>query len=127
MFQGCVKRKTLIKQGRRPAVSTWQRYWLQIWGSSLVFFQPKTLTKGLDRRDFRTDPTKFKSIAGWLVMVADNSEDNLSFQLTDPVHKDVYRFRAPTPELARAWVHNLSLSVRGRSEEILPANLISFE
>ena len=60
-------------------------------------------------------------------MVADSTDDNLSFQLTDPVKKDVYRFRAPTPELARTWVQLLSLSVRGRSEESLPTNLISFE
>ena len=42
-LQGCVQRKTLLKDGRRPLVSSWQRYWLQLWGCSLVFFQPKTL------------------------------------------------------------------------------------
>ena len=43
LLQGCVQRKTLLKDGRRPLVSSWQRYWLQLWGCSLVFFQPKTL------------------------------------------------------------------------------------
>ncbi|TRY63702.1 hypothetical protein TCAL_03611 [Tigriopus californicus] len=126
-FQGCVKRKTLIKEGRRPTVSSWQRYWLQIWESALVFFLPKTLTKGTERKDFRSEPYKFKSILGWIVMVADTTTDNLSFQLTDPFQKSVYRFRAPTPELARTWVHCLHMSTKGIDPEGTPKNLITFE
>ena len=41
-FQGCVRRKTMLKDGRKPAVASWQRYWLQIWANSLVYFPPKT-------------------------------------------------------------------------------------
>lgn len=41
-FQGCVRRKTLLKDGRKPAVASWQRYWLQIWANSLVYFPPKS-------------------------------------------------------------------------------------
>ena len=108
-------------------MSAWQRYWLQLWGSSLVFFTPKTLTKGLERRDYRSEPNKYQSVVGWLVMVADSSLDNLSFQLTDPVRKNVYRFRAPTPELAKAWVQCLHHGVRGKNIDVLPTNLITFE
>ena len=83
-----MKRKTLIKDGRRPTVSTWQRYWLQLWGSSLVYFSPKTLAKGVDRRDFKTEPCKFKTVLNWIVMVADNPEE-MSFQITDKLHRNV--------------------------------------
>lgn len=41
-FQGCVRRKTVLKDGRKPAVASWQRYWLQIWANSLVYFPPKS-------------------------------------------------------------------------------------
>lgn len=41
-FQGCVRRKTVMKDGRKPAVASWQRYWLQIWANSLVYFPPKS-------------------------------------------------------------------------------------
>lgn len=41
-FQGCVHRKTLLKDGRKPAVASWQRYWLQVWAKNLVYFSPKT-------------------------------------------------------------------------------------
>lgn len=41
-FQGCVRRKTVLKDGKKPAVASWQRYWLQIWANSLVYFPPKS-------------------------------------------------------------------------------------
>lgn len=41
-FQGCVRRKTVLKDGRKPTVASWQRYWLQIWANSLVYFPPKS-------------------------------------------------------------------------------------
>lgn len=41
-YQGCIRRKTLLKEGRKPAVASWQRYWLQVWANHLVFFPPKT-------------------------------------------------------------------------------------
>lgn len=134
-FQGVVKRKTLIKEGRRPTVTGWQRYWLELWGSSLVFYSPKTLSKGSDRTDFRSDPTKLNSIQGWLVMVASpgtaygsaDVNDMLSFQLTDPIHRNVYRFRAMSPESAKKWVQCLHDAVRGLHVKQPPTNLISFE
>ena len=130
-----VKRKTLIKDGRRPTVTGWQRYWLELWGSSLVFYSPKTLSKGYERSDFRSDPTKFHSIQGWLVMVASpgtsygsaDTTDLLSFQLTDPVHRNVYRFRAMSPDSAKVWVQCLHDGVRGLHLKTTPTNLISFE
>lgn len=122
-----MKRKTLIKDGRRPTISGWQRYWLQLWDTSLVFFSPRTLTKGVDRKDFRLEPSKCQRLDGWLVMVADATLDNLSFQLTDPVRRNVYRYRAPSPELARAWAQYLHEAVTKNLAPRTPANLISFE
>ncbi len=133
-FQGCVKRKTLIKDGRRPTMSGWQRYWLQLWGRQLVFFLPRTLvTKGMERRDFKTEPCKCQGVEGWVVMVPDSglgATDELSFQLADPSRRSVYRFRAPSPDLARVWVRCLhEAAIGGQQEQTqqLPANLISFE
>ena len=111
-FQGCVQRKTLLKDGKRPLVSSWQRYWLQLWGSSLVYFQPKTLrcntgnvlltsltisyfSKARGRNDFKSEPCKLTTVDGWLVMVPDNQikeADVTSFQLADPVMRNVYRY-----------------------------------
>jgi hypothetical protein len=109
-------------------MSGWQRYWLQLWESSLVYFSPKALTKGVERHAFRSEPCKFHSIAGWLVMVAEgNLLDNLSFQLTDPVQRNVYRFRAPTPQQARAWAEALHAASRAHITDPSAMNLITFE
>lgn len=129
-YQGCVKRKTLIKEGRRPTMTAWQRYWLQLWGSSLVFFAPKTLTKGIERRDYRSEPCKYQSIEAWLVTAhgcsADAHMDELTFQMTDPFRKNIYRFRAPSPEDATGWCAALQDGVSSWRTK-LPDNLIEFE
>jgi len=129
-FQGHVQRKTLIKDGRRPLVSAWHRYWLELWGSSLVFFLPKTLSKSRERRDFKSEPCKFNNVEGWLVMLPDQQgggqPDRESFQLADPVMKNVYRFRGDGNDQA-AWVHHLTHAARGLALKSPPANLISFE
>lgn len=41
-FQGSLRRKTIMKHRRKPTVSSWQRYWVQIWANSLVYFAPKS-------------------------------------------------------------------------------------
>ena len=43
VIQGCVRKKAIMKDGRRPAVCAWQRYWIQLSGPNLLFYQPKYL------------------------------------------------------------------------------------
>ena len=187
-----IRRKPLIKSGRRLTMTGWQRYWIELWGSSLVYYSPKTLTKSTDRKDykvrlythraicsidaagfeiwvgfikwffystlfdphswkalitarhsrdevelwiwmgvnyftksamkcsscnssvpltlvsidlFQTDPCKCQSITGWFVMIPPPMIDTNCFQLTDPVRKDVYKFRAPSSDVAQVWIH----------------------
>lgn len=127
-FQGYVQRKTLIKDGKKPLVSSWQRYWLQLWGSSLVYFLPKTLSKARDRRDFKSEPCKLATVEGWLVMPPEVQDSDISsFQLADPVMRNVYRFRDSGGGDRAAWVHHLTRATRGLKSKTPPTNLISFE
>lgn len=45
-FQGFVRRKTILKDGRKISLSSWQRYWLELSADVLVFYASKSF-KGL--------------------------------------------------------------------------------
>lgn len=42
VMEGCVRRKTVLKEGRKPAVASWQRYWIELFPNSLLYFAPKS-------------------------------------------------------------------------------------
>lgn len=130
-FQGYIQRKTLIKDGRRPLVSSWHRYWLELWDTSLVYYLPKTLSKCRERRDYKSEPCKLRSTLGWIVMVPQQTHhlqplDLESFQLADPVMRNVYRFRGDSKD-RDLWVYHLTRASKGITIQCLPTNLISFE
>ena len=65
---------------------------------------------------------------GWLVMVPEgqhlDAEVN-SFQLADPVMRNVYRFRDGAD--TSSWVYHLIRATRGLKSKTPPTNLMSFE
>ncbi|XP_012273838.1 ras-specific guanine nucleotide-releasing factor RalGPS1 isoform X2 [Orussus abietinus] len=126
-MQGSLRRKVILRDGRKPAVSTWQRFWIQLWASSIVYFSPKCF-KGNDRSDFKREPYKMVSILGWIVEPLDCSLHPDTFLLSDPLKGNVYKFRAGSGDLAEQWLKELRAVVRGATErKPLPANLMSFE
>ena len=50
-------------------------------------------SKARGRNDFKSEPCKLTTIEGWLVMVPDNQAEAevTSFQLADPVMRNIYR------------------------------------
>ncbi|XP_017108133.2 ras-specific guanine nucleotide-releasing factor RalGPS1 isoform X2 [Drosophila bipectinata] len=125
-MQGCVRRKTVQKEGRKPAVASWQRYWLQIWANSLVYFPPKSF-KGSDRNDFKREPCKVCPLDGWYAHVSDNSKHKNTFELCHRSQGTVYRFRTDSPQMSHLWSNAICKLANLRAPKPLPANLMSFE
>ncbi|KAK7081627.1 RasGEF, partial [Halocaridina rubra] len=130
--QGPLKRKTVIKDGRRPAVSAWHRYWVQLWGGALVYYHPKSLTsRGQERADFKTSPCKLQPLIGQegkLVFVGPQDAQSQPdvFQLSDPAKATIYKFRAPSVSAAKSWIFNLQQALTENIQRP-PENLITFE
>ncbi|KPU76820.1 uncharacterized protein Dana_GF11409, isoform B [Drosophila ananassae] len=125
-MQGCVRRKTVQKEGRKPAVASWQRYWLQIWANSLVYFPPKSF-KGSERNDFKREPCKVCPLDGWYAHVSDNSKHKNTFELCHRSLGTVYRFRTDSPQMSHLWSNAICKLANLRAPKPLPANLMSFE
>lgn len=127
-LQGCVRRKTVQKEGRKPAVASWQRYWLQIWANSLVYFPPKSF-KGSERSDFKREPCKVCPLEGWFAQVLDNPKHKNTFQLYHRTLGTIYKFRTDSPQATQLWcstICKLALQ-QNRVPKSLPINLMSFE
>jgi Ras-specific guanine nucleotide-releasing factor RalGPS len=142
-FQGCVRRKTVLKDGRKPTVASWQRYWLQIWANSLVYFPPKSFKGWVesassheslwrspiyrsDRSDFKREPCKVSSLDGWSVELTENSSQTNTFQLINSALGTIYKFRCSSHDLTIAWLKALQKITRPYVEK-LPTNLMTFE
>ncbi|XP_076313161.1 ras-specific guanine nucleotide-releasing factor RalGPS2-like isoform X2 [Tachypleus tridentatus] len=93
-FQGCLKRKTLLKEGKKPA--------------------------------FKSTSNKMTSIVGWMVVWNENSNQSDTFQLSDPLKGNVYKFRAGTQAKVLEWCHHLQEAMRQYQQQP-PANLMTFE
>ncbi|TKS84043.1 Ras-specific guanine nucleotide-releasing factor [Collichthys lucidus] len=59
-IEGPLRRKTLLKEGRKPRLSSWTRFWITLTGSTLTFYGAKAL-RASERKhamftSFRQDP-----------------------------------------------------------------------
>ncbi|KAL0280537.1 UNVERIFIED_CONTAM: hypothetical protein PYX00_001799 [Menopon gallinae] len=125
-MQGCLRRKTILKDGRKPAVTSWQKYWVQLWGSSMVYFSPKSF-KGNERSDFKREPCKMVPVSGWTACLTENPLQPDLFQLADHQRGNVYKFRTGSRASTLQWCKQIQRIASGVPEKPLPANLMSFE
>ncbi|XP_056603170.1 ras-specific guanine nucleotide-releasing factor RalGPS1 isoform X2 [Triplophysa dalaica] len=124
-IEGPLKRKTLLKEGRKPKLSSWTRFWITLSGSSLIFYASKAL-RATDRKHFKSSPCKKVSVLGLMAVLPDDPAQPNIFQLNDPDRGNVYKFQTGDRFSAIMWHKNLQEACRRRPPQI-PANLMSFE
>ncbi|XP_066569253.1 ras-specific guanine nucleotide-releasing factor RalGPS1 isoform X2 [Amia ocellicauda] len=124
-MEGPLRRKTLLKEGRKPTLSSWTRYWITLSGSTLIYFGAKAL-RATERKHYKSTPCKKISITGWMVVLPDDPEHPNIFQLNDPDKGNVYKFQTGSRFSAIIWHKHLEDACRSSRPQI-PANLMSFE
>ncbi|XP_053137795.1 ras-specific guanine nucleotide-releasing factor RalGPS1 isoform X8 [Hemicordylus capensis] len=124
-MEGPLRRKTLLKEGRKPTLSSWTRYWVILSGSTLIYFGAKSL-RGTERKHYKSTPGKKVSIVGWMVALPDDPEHPDIFQLNNPDKGNVYKFQTGSRFHAILWHKHLDDACRSNRPQV-PANLMSFE
>ncbi|XP_050966087.1 ras-specific guanine nucleotide-releasing factor RalGPS1 isoform X3 [Labeo rohita] len=124
-MEGALKRKTLLKEGRKPKLASWTRYWITLCGSTLIFYGSKAL-RATERKHYKSSPCKKVSVLGWMVVLPDDPAQPNIFQLNDPDKGNVYKFQTSDRFTAIMWHKHLEEACRRRRPQI-PANLMSFE
>ncbi|XP_059405413.1 ras-specific guanine nucleotide-releasing factor RalGPS1-like isoform X3 [Carassius carassius] len=124
-MEGPLKRKTLLKEGRKPKLASWTRYWITLCGSTLIFYGSKAL-RATERKHYKSSPCKKVCVVGWMVVLPDDPAQPNIFQLNHPDKGNVYKFQTSDRFTAIMWHRHLEEACRRRRPQI-PANLMSFE
>ncbi|KAG9477619.1 hypothetical protein GDO78_012897 [Eleutherodactylus coqui] len=124
-MEGPLRRKTLLKEGKKPTLSSWTRYWVTLTGSTLLYFGAKSL-RGNERKNYKSTPSKKVSILGWMVVLPDDPEHPNIFQLNNPDKGNVYKFQTGSRFHAILWHKHLDDACKSNRPPA-PTNLMSFE
>uniref|UniRef100_A0A3Q3JLH5 Ras-GEF domain-containing protein n=1 Tax=Monopterus albus TaxID=43700 RepID=A0A3Q3JLH5_MONAL len=125
IIEGPLRRKTLLKEGRKPKLASWTRFWISLSGSTLIFYGAKAL-RASERKHYKSSPCKKVCVTGWMVVLPDDPARPNIFQLNDPDKGNVYKFQTGSRFSAIIWHKNLEEACRSSRPQI-PANLMSFE
>ena len=96
------------------------------WDFLLLFI---SFLQGETREHFRHDPCKYVTVAGWHILVDEKEwTKEFSFQLTDPIRRNVYQFRTESSEETNLWLHHLNTAVNVNNiNKRSSKNLMSFD
>ncbi|KAM9761852.1 ras-specific guanine nucleotide-releasing factor RalGPS2 isoform 3-T5 [Menidia menidia] len=123
--QGVLRRKTVLKEGKKPTVAAWTKYWVALCGTQLYYYPAKSL-KATERKHFKSTSSKSVCVVGLMAMMADDPEHPDVFLLTDSEHGNTYKYQAGNRMNALLWFKHLSAACQSNRQQV-PANLMSFE
>ncbi|XP_054902738.1 ras-specific guanine nucleotide-releasing factor RalGPS2 isoform X2 [Poeciliopsis prolifica] len=123
--QGVLRRKTVLKEGKKPTVASWTKYWVALCGTQLFYYPAKSL-KATERKHFKSSSSKSVCVVGLMAMMADDPEHPDVFLLTDSEHGNTYKYQAGNRMNALLWFKHLSAACQSNRQQV-PANLMSFE
>uniref|UniRef100_UPI0037E91721 ras-specific guanine nucleotide-releasing factor RalGPS2 isoform X2 n=1 Tax=Semicossyphus pulcher TaxID=241346 RepID=UPI0037E91721 len=123
--QGVLRRKTVMKEGKKPTVASWTKYWVALCGAHLYYYPAKSL-KATERKHFKSTSSKSVCVVGLMAMMADDPEHPDVFLLTDSEHGNTYKYQAGSRMNALLWFKHLSAACQSNRQQV-PANLMSFE
>ncbi|XP_046844182.1 ras-specific guanine nucleotide-releasing factor RalGPS2-like [Xenia sp. Carnegie-2017] len=125
-WEDCLKRKAYLKKGKRPAFSSWKRYWVGLCGSYLYFFRPRRTLSGNVRNSYKqTAHGRPFLLTDWkITLLRDNVRS--FFQLENKDSGYIYRFYSQTDINTQTW-YNLLKDQIERELYKPPQNLISFD
>ncbi|XP_029004386.1 ras-specific guanine nucleotide-releasing factor RalGPS2 isoform X2 [Betta splendens] len=123
--QGVLRRKTVLKEGKKPTVASWTKYWVALCGTQLYYYPAKSL-KATERKHFKSTSSKSVCVVGLMAMMADDPEHPDVFLLTDTEHGNTYKYQAGNRMNALLWFKHLSAACQSNRQQV-PANLMSFE
>ncbi|XP_032228030.2 ras-specific guanine nucleotide-releasing factor RalGPS2 [Nematostella vectensis] len=127
LVEGFLKRKKCLRNGKKLAVSYWQKFWVGLNGAYLYYFLPKHRSVGRGGRlGFKSEAQKVVCIQGWTVVMQSDARHPACFQLTDDVNGNSYKFKCGSQSVALMWYTYLSQATNLKKNQP-PPNLISFE
>ncbi|KAI7799333.1 Ralgps2 protein [Triplophysa rosa] len=124
--QGVLRRKTVLKEGKKPTVAAWTKYWVALCGNHLYYYTAKSL-KATERKHFKSTASKTVPVVGLMAMMADDPEHPDVFMLTDSEHGNSYKFQAGNRMNALLWFKHLSAACQSNRQQIIINNLIALE
>uniref|UniRef100_A0A673YP48 Ral GEF with PH domain and SH3 binding motif 2 n=1 Tax=Salmo trutta TaxID=8032 RepID=A0A673YP48_SALTR len=123
--QGVLRRKTVFKEGKKPTVASWTKFWVALCGTQLYYYHAKSL-KATERKHFKSSSSKSVCVVGLMAIMSDDPEHPNVFLLTDSEHGNTYKYQAGNKMNALLWFKHLSAACQSNRQQV-PANLMSFE
>uniref|UniRef100_A0A8C5AQK9 Ras-specific guanine nucleotide-releasing factor RalGPS1 n=1 Tax=Gadus morhua TaxID=8049 RepID=A0A8C5AQK9_GADMO len=116
-IEGPLRRRTLLKEGRKPRLSSWTRFWIALSGSTLTFYGAKSL-RASERKHYKSRPCKKVCVTGWIAVLPDDPTRPNIFQLNDPDKGNVYKFQTGSRFLAIIWHKNLEEASKSNRPQV---------